>query len=42
LGVAGETPSAALHNPYYDFNDAVIEPGVAVWTALVEQSLPLQ
>ncbi|WP_311969503.1 M20 aminoacylase family protein [Pseudomonas baltica] len=42
LGVDGETPSAALHNPYYDFNDAVIEPGVAVWTALVEQSLPLQ
>lgn len=41
LGVDGEQPSAALHNPYYDFNDAVIEPGVAVWTALVEQSLPL-
>jgi hippurate hydrolase len=42
LGVDGETPSAALHNPYYDFNDAVIEPGVAVWTALVEQALALR
>lgn len=40
LGVDGEKPSAALHNPYYDFNDSVIESGVAVWTALVEQSLP--
>lgn len=41
MGVDGEKPSAALHNPYYDFNDQVIEPGVAVWTQLVEQSLPL-
>lgn len=40
LGVDGAKPSAALHNPYYDFNDDVIEPGVAVWTALVEQCLP--
>lgn len=40
LGVDGEQPSAALHNPYYDFNDQVIEPGVAVWTKLVEQLLP--
>ncbi|MFG0632166.1 M20 aminoacylase family protein [Pseudomonas sp. xss_2] len=40
MGVDGEQPSAALHNPYYDFNDQVIEPGVAVWTALVEQNLP--
>lgn len=30
MGVDGEKPSAALHNPYYDFNDQVIEPGVAV------------
>ncbi|BBP52743.1 MULTISPECIES: M20 aminoacylase family protein [Pseudomonas] len=41
MGVDGEKPSAALHNPYYDFNDQVIEPGVAVWSQLVEQSLPL-
>ncbi|HEX8545095.1 MAG TPA: M20 aminoacylase family protein [Pseudomonas sp.] len=40
LGVDGEKPSAALHNPYYDFNDQAIEPGVAVWTSLVEQELP--
>lgn len=40
MGVDGTPPSAALHNPYYDFNDQVIEPGVAVWTTLVEQSLP--
>ncbi|PBP68758.1 M20 aminoacylase family protein [Pseudomonas syringae] len=41
MGVDGEKPSAALHNPYYDFNDQVIEPGVAVWTSLVEQCLPV-
>lgn len=41
LGVDGDQPSAALHNPYYDFNDQVIEPGVAVWTKLVEQLLPV-
>lgn len=40
MGVDGDEPSAALHNPYYDFNDQVIEPAVAVWTQLVEQSLP--
>lgn len=40
MGVDGETPSAALHNPYYDFNDQIIEPAIAVWTQLVEQSLP--
>lgn len=40
LGVDGDKPSAALHNPHYDFNDSVIESGVAVWAALVEQSLP--
>jgi hippurate hydrolase len=41
LGVDGEKPSAALHNPYYDFNDQVIEAGVAVWTQLVQQELPM-
>ncbi|MFJ3008249.1 M20 aminoacylase family protein [Pseudomonas fluorescens] len=40
LGTDGASPSIALHNPYYDFNDDVIEPGVALWTSLVEQSLP--
>ncbi|WP_409301581.1 M20 aminoacylase family protein [Pseudomonas sp. KCJK8993] len=41
LGVDGEAPSQVLHNPYYDFNDQVIEPGVALWVALVERSLPM-
>lgn len=41
LGVDGERPSAALHNPYYDFNDQVIEPGVKLWATLVEQVLPI-
>jgi len=41
LGVDGVQPSPSLHNPYYDFNDEVIAPGVAVWTALVEQGLPV-
>ncbi|MFF7710719.1 amidohydrolase [Pseudomonas sp. NPDC007930] len=41
LGVDGVEPSRALHNPYYDFNDGVIEAGVRVWAQLVEQSLPL-
>jgi amidohydrolase len=40
MGADGDEPSAALHNPYYDFNDQIIEPAVAVWTRLVEQSLP--
>lgn len=40
LGVDGDAPSAALHNPHYDFNDCVIEAGVRVWAALVEHSLP--
>ncbi|UTW08012.1 M20 aminoacylase family protein [Pseudomonas benzenivorans] len=39
MGVDGEKPSAALHNPYYDFNDHVIEPAVRLWTALVEMEL---
>ncbi|UMZ11106.1 amidohydrolase [Pseudomonas sp. MPFS] len=39
LGVDGEAPSQVLHNPYYDFNDQVIQPGVALWVALVERSL---
>ncbi|KPG89921.1 peptidase M20 [Pseudomonas sp. RIT-PI-q] len=40
MGVDGENPSATLHNPYYDFNDQIIEPAIALWTQLVEQSLP--
>lgn len=40
LGADGETPSAPLHNARYDFNDALIGPGIALWTALAEQLLP--
>ncbi|HZJ96897.1 MAG TPA: M20 aminoacylase family protein [Oligella sp.] len=37
LGVDGETPSAALHNPYYDFNDDALPIGILLWVSLVEQ-----
>ncbi len=30
-----------LHNPYYDFNDAILPLGAAYWVALVEQQLTL-
>ncbi len=33
----GATP---VHNPGYDFNDALLPIGVAFWAALVEQELP--
>jgi len=38
---AGETGSdPALHNPYYDFNDAILPIGAAFWVQLVQQQLP--
>ena len=37
LGVDGEKPSAALHNPYYDFNDEALPIGLRLWVSLVEQ-----
>ncbi|MEC5343487.1 M20 aminoacylase family protein [Brenneria populi] len=39
LGSDGATPSKPLHNAYYNFNDALIKPGVEVWTSLVETLL---
>ncbi|WP_226572509.1 M20 aminoacylase family protein [Mangrovibacter yixingensis] len=39
LGADGPTPGASLHNPYYDFNDQLIAPGIGLWVSLVEQSL---
>jgi amidohydrolase/hippurate hydrolase len=30
-----------VHNPYYDFNDAILPLGAAYWVALVKQQLPL-
>ncbi|MFD1802925.1 M20 aminoacylase family protein [Mixta tenebrionis] len=41
LGADGATPSRPLHNAHYDFNDALIEHGVAFWRRLVETRLPL-
>lgn len=40
LGADGTTPSSPLHNAHYDFNDAIISEGVALWTTLAEQLLP--
>lgn len=37
---AGETANdPPLHNPYYDFNDAILPLGAAYWVALVKQQL---
>ena len=36
---AEEGGGCMLHNPRYDFNDAVIPLGVAYWTRLVERFL---
>lgn len=37
----GNGPSADLHTPRYDFNDAIIEPAARYWVALVEDYLAL-
>jgi hippurate hydrolase len=29
-----------LHNPHYDFNDAIIGTGIRYWVRLVETVLP--
>lgn len=31
LGVDGDSLSAKLHNPLYDFNDGVLETGMMYW-----------
>ena len=39
---AGETANdPPLHNPYYDFNDAILPLGAAYWVELVKQQLPV-
>jgi len=39
---AGEGPNdPPVHNPYYDFNDAILPLGAAYWVALVKQQLPV-
>jgi hippurate hydrolase len=35
----GNGPSAELHSPRYDFNDAIIEPAARYWVALVKDYL---
>jgi hippurate hydrolase len=36
-GTVGSTP---VHNPRYDFNDAILPIGASFWSTLVEQELP--
>jgi amidohydrolase len=36
MGVDGNTPSASLHNPHYDFNDDTLAIGMRYWTNLVQ------
>ncbi|KJV30836.1 amidohydrolase [Aquitalea magnusonii] len=38
----GNGDSAGLHNPRYDFNDAILPLAASYWVALVERYLPLQ
>ncbi|WP_034944945.1 M20 aminoacylase family protein [Erwinia oleae] len=41
IGADGSTPSRPLHNAHYDFNDEIVAHGVAVWSTLAEQLLPV-
>jgi hippurate hydrolase len=36
MGVDGDTPSAPLHNPHYDFNDEALGIGASYWVNLVK------
>ncbi|CBS88008.1 M20 aminoacylase family protein [Azospirillum lipoferum] len=41
LGHGGHSgPSCRLHNPHYDFNDAILTTGAGYWASLVETILP--
>ena len=38
---AGRGPDdPQLHDPHYDFNDAILPTGASYWATLVEQLLP--
>jgi hippurate hydrolase len=39
-GGPGSAGACMVHNPGYDFNDALIEPAAAFWTQLVQTFLP--
>lgn len=41
LGQGGMESGCFLHNPNYDFNDAVIPTGAGLFAALIERSMPL-
>ncbi|MEW6640890.1 MAG: M20 aminoacylase family protein [Pseudomonadota bacterium] len=41
IGAGEGKNDAPLHNPHYDFNDAIMPMGAAYWVALVQQQLPL-
>jgi amidohydrolase len=41
LGHGGHSgPGCRLHNPHYDFNDAILTTGASYWASLVETLLP--
>jgi hippurate hydrolase len=42
LGQGGADQGRFLHNANFDFNDAVIPVGSAMFAALVERSMPLE
>jgi hippurate hydrolase len=38
-GGPGSAGACMVHNPGYDFNDEIIEPGARMWLGLVENFL---
>lgn len=42
LGSGRSADEPGLHNPRYDFNDAVLPIGASYWATLVEQQLPIK
>ncbi|MEI7429706.1 MAG: M20 aminoacylase family protein [Betaproteobacteria bacterium] len=41
LGNGPGTGGCSLHNPHYDFNDAILPLGIRYWARLVEMALPI-
>jgi hippurate hydrolase len=42
LGQGGAEQGRLLHSPHYDFNDAVIPLGAAIFARLVETGMPIE
>ena len=40
LGNGPGTGGCTLHNPHYDFNDALLPLGITYWSTLVKRLLP--